>query len=335
MSNPPDVSFAPESDLPAIRARLDVLLLIGRAARLYFPGLQDACDANGPPTWDEILHTLAEILFREMTRKNITGIVHAVDVWAEFERSLTVRKLSNSGRLAIHRMGQYVSDHAILGRAGIGLSILAHANTLATLWLQRHILPHVEYGNLTAAPVVVEYDEAGTQFCAASTPSMWQVRWTLQPFEHSFYGAMILPRVFEHEYLSHLIPLNRHLSKGVREVFLIDTLEHEHRNDAAQNPREKNADIKLAAWFRVKLEDHFCRNGLTSRAELRDFEDIATLMRRKSEPDFWRMLDNLLTYPNHEWNARRVDEALKLLRYASDEKFDNLAIPWNGFEAVL
>jgi hypothetical protein len=44
-----DVTFVPKSDLAAIHARVDVLLLLGRAVRLHFPKFREAQDANSLP----------------------------------------------------------------------------------------------------------------------------------------------------------------------------------------------------------------------------------------------------------------------------------------------
>lgn len=185
------------------------------------------------------------------------------------------------------------------------------------------------------APLVIDFDEAGTRFCASSSSLSGEIHWALQPFEHSLYGAMVVPRVLEHEYLSHLVPSNQHLSMGVREVFLVETLEEEHRNDTDQTLRERNAEIKLAGWFRLKLEQHFCRNHQTSRAALRDFEEIALRVRRKSVSDFWKMTTEILFLPEGQTEANVVDSVLKILRFSPDSTVDALTVPWKGFPECL
>jgi hypothetical protein len=329
-----DVSFAAESDSPATRACVDVLLLIGRAVRSHFPDLVDACEGNPTSSpWDEVLRVLAEILFREMSAKNVTNISHAIDLWNEFARSLTVKNLPLAGRDAIRAAGTKVVNDAIAANAGIGMYILQAANTQAERWIKSRISPHMKDASFVGATLVIDFDEHGTQFCASSSPLSGEIHWTLQPFEHSLYGAMVVSRVLEHEYVSHMIPVNQFLSKGVREVFLMEMLEEEHRNDAVQIQRNNNAEIKLAAWFRWKLEQHFYRNRQANRAELRDFEKVAVGFRRKSPSNFWKMTSEILLLPDGEAEALLVDQVLKFLRPRADSIVDKLTIPWKGFPA--
>ena len=227
--------------------------------------------------------------------------------------------------------GTKIAQDAIAANAGIGAEILAEANQQAQEWLRERVMRHLPQTTLAPAPVVIDFDQAGTMFCASSSRLTWQIHWTLQPFPHSLYGAMVVPRVLEHEYISHLLPPNRSLSNGVREVFLVEMLEEEHRNDDHASPRDAAADVKLAAWFRFKLEQHFQRNGLTNRAELRDFEEVAVRLRRKSRPDFWKMTAEILLLPDGDLESQIVDRALKRLRVSADSTVDRVTVPWKGF----
>jgi hypothetical protein len=331
------VSFAPESDSPATRACVDVLLLMGRAIEAQFPNLLDICEGNwgASPAWDELLGTLATFLFQEMRAKNITDIMHAHDVWKQFMASRTVQRLPPSGIEALGEAGKKVTIDAVRANAGVGLHILARANQEATNWIGRRIMPYLRETSLAIAPVVIDYDVAGTQFCASSSPLSGEIHWTLQPFEHSLYGAMAVSRVLEHEYVSHLLPRNQYLSNGVREVFLVETLDEEHRDEAELNPRVLHAEMKVARWFREKLDQHFQRGGQTSRAELRDFEDVAIRIRRRSPADFWKMTNEIMSLEDGEEEAGLVDRTLRLLRPRADRIVDRLTVPWQGFARSL
>jgi hypothetical protein len=329
-----DVSFAPESDLPAVRAAVDVLLLIGRALRNHFFPLLRAQEAK-PPTWDDVLGTMAEILFREMRAKHITHINHALDVWREFEASRTVRLLGNSGAKAIRDVGLEIATNAVPGNAGIGLEILWDANLRAARWIERAILPHLPDLAFAIAPIVIDFDEPGSQFCASSSPLLWEIHWTLQPVPHSLFGAMVVPRILQHEYVCHLMPRNHHLSSGVREVFLVEGMREESRNDPRLNPRDRESDEKLEGWFRILLQQHSYRLGLSSRAETRNFESVALLVRRKSQADFWKMTAEIVAGPGSAPEAAVIDRVLKILRSAPDAVLDRLAIPWTSFPECL
>lgn len=329
MSPSQDVCFSPQSDCSATRACVDVLLIIGRAMRMYFPHLRDACDGDPDhsPRWDDVLRVLADILFREMRAKHINHITHALDLWKEFEACLTVQRLTPAGKKALKKAGEKIVTDAVAANAGAGMSILWTANLKAAAWIEQHIVAHLEQTRFATARLVIDLDEAGTQFCASSSSLGGEIHWTLQPFEHSLYGAMVLSRILEH--------VSQWLSKGVREVFLVETLEEEHRNDTELGPRDTDAEMKLAGWFRLKLEEHFCRNQQMSRAGLRDFEEVAVRIRRRSVLDFWKMTAEILSLPDGEAKAREVDKVLKTLRTRQDEIVDKLTVPWKSFAECL
>jgi len=331
------VTFAPESDSPGTRACVDALLLIGQAMRAHFPDLLEICEGNhgSSPAWDELLGALAHILFQEMRAKNIRDITHARDVWKQFMAGLTVQRLPPSGGAALREVGKKITRDAVGANAGIGLDILEKANQQAESWTRQRILPYLQDTSLEVAPLVIDFDEAGTQYCASSSPLSGEIHWTLQPFEHSLYGAMVVPQLLEHEYVSHLLPRNQYLSLGVREVFLVEALEEEHRDNPGSNPQVFDAEMKLAVWFREKLEQHFQRNHQTSRAELRDFENVAIRFRGKSNADFWKMTSEILLLPDGEAESGMVDDALKMLRWRKDHIVDRLTIPWRGFAECL
>jgi hypothetical protein len=329
-----DVSFAPECDSSAVRACVDVLLLIAAAVRLHFPALLSGQEADEPPAWHEALLVLANILFQEMRAKRITSIIHANNVWNQFMANGVVRALGATGKKAINDAGAKILADAIPGNAGIGTNILWDANIRAERWIRNRILPHVDSTPFGVAPLVIDFDEAGTQFCASSLRLVWEIHWTLQPFEHSLFGAMVASRVLEHEYFSHLLPRNQHLSKGVREVWLVETLEEEHRNDTFSSSQDV-ADMKLQSWFRLLLEQHFNQKGQVDHLSLQDFEEVAVRIRRKSLPDFWKMTAEILSLRNNKRAAEIVDRGLKLLRSSPDIIVDTLTVPWRGFPACL
>jgi hypothetical protein len=81
------------------------------------------------------------------------------------------------------------------GNAGIGTNILWDANVRAESWIRGRIPPHVDSTPFRVAVLVIDFDDAGTQFCASSSRLVWEIHWTLQPFTDSLFGAMIASRV--------------------------------------------------------------------------------------------------------------------------------------------
>jgi hypothetical protein len=329
VSFPQNVTFAPNSDLPAIHARVDVAVLLGRAVRLYFPQFLDAQDASSPPSPFEVLRILADILADQMKRRLITDITDALGVWRAFVSDPEVRRLPGPSSRIIRAMGQRVATDAVSANAGMGRQILWAANLQAERWIAGNLLPHLSGIQIDPAPLVIDYDEAGTKFCAFTSPLRGEIHWTLQPFRHSLFGTTVVSRVLEHEYLSHLIPLNQQLSKGVREVFLVETLAEEHRNDPKQNAANGRAESKLDVWFRYLLEEHSYKAGQFSRVELRDYEGVATRLRLRSKVDFWKMTGEILDLPDNG-DADSVDKVIKALRAMPDEDAHQVAIPWRG-----
>jgi hypothetical protein len=277
------------------------------------------------------LRILADILADQMKRRLITDITHARGVWASFIADPAVKRLPGPSSLTIRAMGRRVAADAVSANAGTGRQILWAANLRARRWIVERFLPHLSGVNFDPAPVVIDYDEVGTQFCAFTSPLRGEIHWTLQPFRHSLFGATVVSRILEHEYLSHLIPRNQQLSKGIREVFLVETLEEEHRDDTKQDARNRNAESKLDVWFRDLLEQHSYHMGQSNRVELRDYKGVATWLRRKSKPDFWKMTSEILYLPEGG-DAELVDKVIKALSACPDDEAGQLAIPWRGFQ---
>jgi hypothetical protein len=327
VSSRQQVSFATNSDVPAIRAATDVVLLLGRAMLLHFPAFLKAQEGNSRPSPYQVVKELAETFARELHKKNITNITQAVNVWQQFTFSGTFDAVSDAGKKEFAKVEQQIAADATSANAGIGETILWDANLQAADWIKKRILPHLGKMAFAAAPLVIDYDELGTQFCASSSPLRREIHWTLQPFEHSLLGAMVVPRILEHEYFSHLMPRNQHLSNGVREIVLVEVLKEEHRND----PNFSREAMKLDDWFRIALELHSYRNPQTNREELRDFEEVAVRLRRKSVANFWKMTAEILRLPSSQGNADAVDRVLTALRTLPDEDFDLLTQPWRGF----
>jgi hypothetical protein len=67
-------------------------------------------------------------------------------------------------------------------------------------------------------PMRVHYDPKGDDYCASSSIFANEIGWNLQLVERSLFGALSLEMLFEHEYLSHMLPRNNFLSKNVREM---------------------------------------------------------------------------------------------------------------------
>ena len=321
---------------PAVHARLDVLLIISEAFRTGLAAIVSAeSNEGGPPEWWQVVRVFSDVLASEIASQGLQNIDAAPFVWDQIYNKLRVRwELSTELDNILSLMKAEVTARAIPKNIGFGRQFLHDSNLRAASWINQHIMPRLDRPEIDPARLHVSYDPAGKRFCASSSRLEGTVGWTLQPCKHTVLGALIAPRVLEHEYLSHLLPSHRALPKGILEVWLMETLEEEHRNLADACLAPEGIEGKLWTWFKHELELHFSTMGFLEPAELLDFEEIAIRIRRRSETDFWKMTRHLLLL-DRRTEIERAVEVLRLLRPLSDKLVDSLTMPWSSFEECL
>jgi hypothetical protein len=105
-------------------------------------------------------------------------------------------------------------------------------------------------------PIRVHYNPGGDDYCASSSLFANEIGWNLQLVERALYGALILDMLFEHEYLSHMLPRNTFLSRNVQEIWLSAALFWESV-ELPGDPAEKHVQEALWEFFRRELNKHF------------------------------------------------------------------------------
>jgi hypothetical protein len=332
--NPNTVSLEDSFGSSSVYAKLSVLTLIAAAFRSHLTDLMAAADRDGGlPDGPQILDAMAEALSSQMGA--IREPSAALVVWDQFRGRLTVAwTLGTTTTQVIDRIEQDLTTRTNATAPQFAERFLHEANVRAAEWISQYILPNLGRPAITPAPVRVTWDQKAESYCASASRLTGTIGWTLQPSKHSFYAGLVAERVLEHEYLSHLLPGNLKLSKGIREVWLMETLEEEHRNDQYIALHRKQVLLTVWTWFRMELENHFIRKGVLERGIFTRFEDLAIRIRRRSLSSFWQMTGDIINLSAHQ-DPAPIERALKMLRPLPDEILDALTIPWTGFAPCL
>jgi hypothetical protein len=92
--------------------------------------------------------------------------------------------------------------------------------------------------------------------------------------------------------------------------------------------------MTIWSWFRIELENHFVRNSIVDPAVFTGVEDLATRIRRRSLPSFWKMTTDIINLSDRE-DPGPTERTLRMLRPLPDDVLDALTVPWTGFHACL
>jgi hypothetical protein len=151
--------------------------------------------------------------------------------------------------------------------------------------------------------------------------------------DYSLYGALVAELILEHEYFSHLLPLNEHFSNGVCETWLLVALRDEHR-DTDTDREQHLIDQFLWEKFRFDLSRHFDKRDIELYGPL-GLEGLASRMRFHAPVLFWEFTLEILRTKNHLAFAHKVDELFEqLLRMPGSVLKRFLEHPWKGLSAA-
>ena len=232
-----------------MRARLDIFLLLAAALQ---PSLKDL-NQKVEDDWDEIVTILAKILEQELPSMMVTADV--ARIWKQFKANARISKLGKKSTAIIQEVeARLASGRRIKDR---GLKYLDAANDQAVTWIQKLGAEREihSFAGVSKVPLRLYYDPEGEEFCASSNQLVGEIGWRLQLKEYAFYGALIPDMVFEHEYISHLLPKNRALSRRVREMWLSTALHRAHAN-AQTDVDQRRANLFLWQKFRDELAEN-------------------------------------------------------------------------------
>jgi len=326
-----ELDFAPEFEAPAVKARLNALLLLADSARQSLTDLYKETERERDKgEWHAILTALAKTFASQIGTLNRTAEVTLI--WNQFANTTAVDRLGQGAKRVLDTTFQRLRQSLDTADA-TAASYLRDANLRAAAYIEqlfkRYRLSRAD--EVSAAPMFVTYDPKAQFFCASATRGARRIYWALQLEEHSFYEALILDWIFQHEYLSHRVPNNMHLSRSVREVWLATALTEEHK--------EFDADCHMNLFLWEKLRHELALHFRTSHEELFGPERLDQLAAKTffyAPTWFWSLTAELLTLPDGAEAALLVDELLSKLSGLRHTVLKQvLSKPWQGLDVTL
>jgi hypothetical protein len=245
LSQRAEVALSDDFGTPAVRARLDALLLFASALRPLVPDLSKATDAEGAPDWFEIVGTLSDRLSAQLPK--LTQLAQVGLIWKQFESDLTIAAVGPRTSAVLKKLDHELAIRLVKADPDLALAYLAEANERAALSIARIEIQRLKRMQAETVPlkVVVEFDPDNRQHHAQSVRGRAEVRWAFQIADYCLWAALVVDRVFEHEYFCHLLPINTHLFLDVREGFLHGGLQREHSLRAAGGT---DAKVEEGRW---------------------------------------------------------------------------------------
>jgi len=308
---------------PKVRARLDIFLLLAAALQ---PSLKDL-NQKAEDDWEEIVTILATILEQELPSMQVRADV--ARIWNQFMANARISKLGKKTTAILQEVEtRLASGGRIKNR---GLKYLDAANDQAVTWIQKLGVEREvpSFAGASKVPLRLYYDPKGEEFCASSNRLVGEIGWRLQLKEYAFYGALIPDMIFEHEYISHLLPKNRALSRGVRELWLSTALHRAHVN-AQIDVYQRRVNLFLWQKFRDELaETHpggaraiYGPGNLETSVENSSFYAPET---------FWLATSEIMDLADTEEEAEFMDALLETMSWLDDSKLRAaLSDKWNG-----
>jgi hypothetical protein len=308
---------------PILRARLDIFLLLAAALQ---PSLKDL-NQKADDDWDEIVTILAKILEQELPSMQVTADV--ARIWKQFRANARISKLGKKSKAILQDVEtRLASGRRIKDR---GLQYLDAANDLAVIWIQKLGVERKvqSFAGASKVPLSLYYDPDGVEFCASSSQLAGEIGWKLQLKEYAFYGALIPDMIFEHEYISHLLPKNQALSRRVRELWLSTALHRAHVN-AQIDVHQRRVNLFLWQKFRDQLaETH--PGGARAIYGPGNLENSVENTSFYAPEIFWLATAEIMDLANTEEEAEFMDALLETMSWLDDAKLRAaLSDKWNG-----
>lgn len=289
---------------PIVRAQFDVLHVLAEAIA---PSLADLYRAA--TNWNRVVVATAESFARQIHK--VLTVEDATAIWGQVLLDLDVQRLARPAAAVVASITARL-EAAIAGSYDGGDHLVAR-HEAGVQWIREL---GVRYGlaafeNSPIYRVRAHYNPDGDDYCASSSLFANEIGWNLQLVERSLYGTLILEMLFEHEYLSHMLPKNNFLSKNVREIWLSAALYWEHVHQAG-DPATKQVKKFLWEKFRRELGRYFDPKDLEFFGPL-ELDKLAEQIRFSSEEIFWDITKPILECADKRENALLIDGLLRRL----------------------
>jgi hypothetical protein len=311
------VDLANSFEAPAVRAKLSLFLLFARVTRENLPFIYQQIPQDYVPFLEAIGDGVVEAI-------STRGAPAPVDkVWKSIKASQRFLAIPADGLDPIVA----ALDNALSVPFGDSEAIayMNDANVRAVDWIRQLRIYLSARPNVSAldsaAPrdVSVGYD-AKVQIACATSSRTGPIMWWLQPKQFAFYSAVLLDLTFVHEYLCHVIPVNRQLEKDIREIWLHSGIAFGMRN--LPDPRSERHPVKFV-W-------QMFRNGYAKHHNIDEFhvggplslDDLARDL--SGRPLFWTVTLAILAAPDGQEQADRIARLFNRLSSFNDVQLDGL-----------
>jgi hypothetical protein len=266
--------------------------------------------------WNYVVVAAAESLTSQFEKVQVTA--DATSIWGRVLLDLDVKRLNKSAAAVTNSITQQLEAAVTSTSSYDGANYLTAKHAQAVQWIREVGVRRglVDFQNTTTFPIRAHYNPKGNDYCASSSLFVGEIGWNLQLVERSLYGALILEMLFEHEYLSHMLPRNNHLSKNVREVWLSAALFWEHDNEPID---QATRQVRAFLWerFRRELGRFFDPKDIEFFGPLK-LDHVAERIRFFSEEIFWDITKAILECPDTKENV--VDRLLRQLTDLSPQE---------------
>ncbi len=324
------VDLAPEFDAPAVRAKLDLLLLFAGTAREHLASLYEQL----PNDYGTFLAVVADAVIEAIKTSGTPATVE--EVWTSIQGAQRFQRLPKQERAEVMAAFE-TSLRANAANPEYARSYLDQANFRAVDWIGELVTELQQFPltsvlqEVPARRLYLEYDADTSNACAAGSRT-GSIFWFLQPQAFAFYGAMFAELQFVHEYLCHVLPTNRRLEKDIREAWLNDCVQYGIRNLA--DPHGEREPTKYVwARFLHLYQKHFATDdyGLGSSPSM---DQLTRALSGK--PLFWRITLSILSAPDGQAASDTISKLFNHLSRLTDRQLAALeAVQWDSLEELM
>lgn len=310
------IDFANSFEAPAVRAKLNLFLLFASVTRENLSLIYQQL----PQDYVPLLEAIADGVVEAISAK---GAPTSPDkVWKSIKASQRFQAIPSGLDPIIaafdSRLSMPFGDKETA-------AYLHDANVRALDWIKQlrsYLAAHPKVSALdgtTLRDVLVDYDSKVQIACATSSRS-GPIMWWLQPKPFAFYGAVLLELTFVHEYLCHVIPVNRQLEKDIREIWLHAGIAFGMRN--LPDTRSERHPVKFV-WqmFRNGYAKHHCIDEFHVGGPL-SLDDLARNL--SGRPVFWTITLAILAAPDGQDQADQIARLFNTLSSFNDAQLDGL-----------
>jgi hypothetical protein len=304
-----------------------VLLVLAECIAPSLPALYLAAPGN----WQKVVSVAADALASQTP--HVKSIVNAIPIWNRVLLDLGIANLTLAANSVLDTITKRLA--AEVSTPFEGERRLLRMHDTAVDWI-RDLGARRGISVLKAAnpyPIRVHYNPKGDDYCASSSLFANEIGWNLQLVERALYGALILDMLFEHEYLSHMLPKNNFLSRDVREIWLSAGLFWESV-DRPGNAGEKHVREVLWELFRRELNKHFDPKNLSFYGPWK-LDQLVEKIFFLSPDSFWEITKAMIECSDIRQNADTIDAFLRdLLRLPDSALREGLLNParWGLFK---